>query len=334
MRRLIAIVAIVGLTGCGPLRAQAPGDAPREGAVASDLRRDGALATVAEGPAARSSGRAEGTRLDADAIQEASGLTGALMSDGALRITRPRGDLKVALDGFAITPRMGLAGSIVFLPHPSGALLTGVLAVASDELQPVVSALVDAGLEPTAVHGHFAGEEPRILFVHFDGAGNAIALARGVRDVQEAIVRVRAARPLKTTAVEAHSELDASHLDVILGRQGELDNGVYRVAAPRSDLRVVELGVELDGTLRPASWAAFQGTPLRAAVAGELVLVPSEVPQAVHALRESRIGITGIHGESSRREPRLVVVSFWGVDRLDGLAAGVRRALDLLPRGG
>jgi hypothetical protein len=321
MRKLGAVLLMVAIGGCGLLKKPAPGDAV------------GSAEPPTQAPAAAVSPPAS-TTLDTRAIEEATGLTGAVMPDGVFRITKPRGDLKITLDGFPITPRMGLAGWVAFRPHPSGAMLTGVMPAAVDELQAVVSALANAGLEPTALHAHFVGEEPRILFVHFDGIGSAVALARGVRDVQEAITRIRTARPLKGSAAEAHSDLDVAHLDAILGAHGEHDGQVYRVAIARPDVRVTELGVELGPTMSPASWAAFQGTSERAAVAGELMLTSSELQSAIHALRESKIAVVGIHENSSREEPRLVFVSFWGVGRAEGLAAGVRKALDQLPRSG
>jgi hypothetical protein len=213
-------------------------------------------------------------------------------------------------------------------------MLIGVMPVAADELQAVVSALANAGLEATALHPHFVGEEPRITFIHFGGVGNAVALARGVRDVQDAIVRSRAAHPLKPMAIESHSDLDTARLDTALGVPGEHDGGVYRIAVPRSDVRVAELGIDLGATMSPISWAAFQGTGERAAVAGEIMVTQAELQPVIHALRESRIGVVGIHDNSSREDPRLVFVSFWGVGKSDALAVGVRKALDQLPRGG
>jgi hypothetical protein len=206
--------------------------------------------------------------------------------------------------------------------------------VAIDELQSVVSALANAGLEVTALHAHFVGEEPRVAFVHFGGIGNAIALARGVRDVQDAIVRIRAAHPQKAAAVESASGLDAAKLDGILALHGEHDGGVYRVTIARPDARVSDLGVDLGPTMSPTSWAAFEGSAERAAVAGELVVTPTELQPVIHTLREAHIGVVDIHEDSSREEPRLVFVSFWGVGRSDALAAGVRKALDQLPRAG
>jgi hypothetical protein len=345
MRRLVAIALLVGVVGCGKLMRKPGGEAAlrAESTPPAAETKSEALATkgapVAAMPSAPSSSPAAvapagTTTLDTAAIEEATGLTGAVMADGVFRITRPRGDLKVALDGFPITPRMGLAGGMGFRAHPSGAMLVGVMPVAADELQTVVSAFANAGLEVTALHSHFVGEEPRILFIHFGGVGNAIALARGVHDVQDAIVRVRTAYPLKAAPVESGSDLDVAKLDALLGLHGERDNGVYRVAIPRPDVRVTELGVDLGATMSPTSWAAFEGTAERAAVAGELMVTTTETQPVIHTLREARIGVVGIHDNSSREDPRLVFVSFWGVGRSDALAAGVRKALDQLPRGG
>ncbi len=347
MRRVALAVVLALVVACGiskkspkdELSAEMPPPAPAQAAGA--LATTGAPVampgrptpeTAAAAPAV--TGPAGTTALDTRAIEEATGLTGATMPDGVFRITKPRGDLKVTLDGFPITPRMGLAGWVAFRPHPSGAMLTGIMPVALDELQAVVSALADAGLETTALHAHFAGEEPRIFFLHFDGIGNAIALARGVHDVQDAIVRIRTARPLKATASEVHSDVDVAHLDSLLGLHGEHDGQVYRVTIPRPDVRVSELGIDLGTTMSPTSWAAFQGTAERSAVAGELMLTAAEVQPVIHVLRESHIGVVGIHDDSCRENPRLVFVSFWGVGRREALAAGVRRALDQLPHGG
>jgi len=345
MRRVALVVALVGVVGCGIFKksddgAEAPPPAAQsEGALATK----GAAAAahgIAAAPSASSSTGAPATpaagttTLDTHAIEEATGLTGAVMPDGVFRITRPRGDLKVTLDGFPITPRMGLAGWIGFRAHPSGAVLVGVLPVAADELQVVVSALANAGLESTALHAHFVGEEPRVAFVHFAGIGNAIALARGVRDVQDAIVRVRTAHPLKAPATESAYDLDAAKLDAALGTHGEHEGGVYRVTIPRTDVRVSDLGADLGPTMSPTSWAAFEGTAERAAVAGEIMALPTEVEPVIHALRDAHIGVVGIHDNSSREDPRLAFVSFWGVGKSDALAAGLRKALDQLPHGG
>jgi hypothetical protein len=338
MRMLTLAVALVLVSGCGIGKKSPEGaELAREAPPAAPAKAEGALATKGV-PAAASASRAAiasgATTLDTRAIEEAIGLSGATMADGVFRITKPRGDLKVALDGFPITPRMGLVGWVAFRAHASGALLLGVMPATTDELQTVVSALANAGLEATAIHSHFVGEEPRIAFVHFAGVGSPVALARGVRDVLDAIVRVRTARPVKPQAAASRSDLDVARLDTVLGLHGEHDGQVYRVTAARADLRLRDMDVELGATMSPTSWAAFQGSAERGAVAGELMLLPSEVQAVVHALREAHIGVVGIHDDSTRETPRVVLVSFWGVGRTDALAAGVRKALDQLPRGG
>jgi len=159
-------------------------------------------------------------------------------------------------------------------------------------------------------------------------------LARGVRDVLDAIVRVRTARPVTKRAAGTESGLDVARLDALLKLHGEHEGQVYRVTAPRTDLRLREMDVDLGATMSPTSWAAFQGTAERTAVAGELMLLPSEVQPVIHALREARIGVVGIHDDSTREEPRVVFVSFWGTGRPEALATGIRKALDRLSQGG
>ncbi len=339
MRRIAIVACLLVACGCGIMKRggddleaeAAPVEEKREGALATKPEMPAATPAPASGPPALApAAGAPANGFDTHSIEEAVGLTGATMPDGVFRITKPRGDLKVALDGFAITPRMGLAGWVAFRAHPSGAYLLGVMPVASDELAGVVSALVNAGLEPAALHPHFVGEEPRIAFVHFRGLGNVVALARGVRDVLDAIVRARAARTLPARSTEMRSELDPQKLDALLRLHGEFDGQVHRVAATRPDLQLRDGEIDLSGTLAPASWAAFQGSAERAAVAGEIMVTPSELQPVLHALREARLAVVGIHDDGLRGEPRISFVAFWGVGRAEALATGVRRGLDQL----
>jgi hypothetical protein len=336
MRRLTLVVAMIVVSGCGLVGKMTGGGGNVEAEAPPTVvpaKAEGALATQAASvPATVATTTGASTTLDTGAIEEAIGLTGATMADGVFRITKPRGDLKVSLDGFPITPRMGLAGWVAFRAHASGAMLLGVMPVTTDELQAVVSALANAGLEPSALHPHFVGEEPRVSFVHFGGLGNPVALARGVRDVLDAIVRVRTARPVTPRAAGTESGLDVAKLDALLRLHGEYDGQVYRVTAPRTDLSLREMDVDLGATMSPTSWAAFQGTAERTAVAGELMLLPSEVQPIIYALREAHIGVVGIHDDSTQEEPRVVFVSFWGVGRTEALATGIRKALDRLPQ--
>jgi hypothetical protein len=352
MRGIAIGVVVLALCGCGVTN-KLLGRASDDGESAASSVAAGALAT--EPDAALVSGSADvpkaagpvappalsdvppaaGTAgLDTAAVEEAIGLTGATLADGVFRITRPRGDLKVTLEGFAITPRMGLAGWFGFRAHASGAALVGMLPVAADELPQVVSAMVDAGLEPTALHSHFVGEQPAIAFLHFGGVGNPVALARGVRDVLDAIVRVRAAHPTPPRSGEIRSDLDVAKLDAVLGLAGEHDGQVYRVTVPRPNLAVRDNGVDVGPTLGAASWAALQGTAERAALAGELMVQPSELQGVVHVLRTAHIGVVGIAETSTRAQPRLVFVAFWAIGKPEALAGGLRKALDQLAHGG
>ncbi len=147
---------------------------------------------------------ASATPLDTAAIERVLGLHGTMV-EGVFKVTKPRGDLNVRLDGFDLTPRMGLTGWFAFLPHGGAAMLMGDLPLAEDEIQPVLSALEEGGVEVSGLHNHFLGEEPRIMFLHVGGMGDPTALSRGLRGALDAIDRVRASRRGAASAPPAPS---------------------------------------------------------------------------------------------------------------------------------
>ena len=84
----------------------------------------------------------------------------------------------------AITPPgpMGLATAINFQPTGDGkAAITGDFVLAGNEVNPVIRALRSNGIEVTAVHSHMLDEQPRLFFLHFWAADDAVKLARGLR---------------------------------------------------------------------------------------------------------------------------------------------------------
>ena len=77
---------------------------------------------------------------------------------------------------------MGAATAIGFQPTGGGkAVITGDLVTTADEVNPVIKALRDNGIEVTALHSHMLTDEPRLFFMHFWANDDAIRLARGLR---------------------------------------------------------------------------------------------------------------------------------------------------------
>lgn len=125
---------------------------------------------------------AEGTASPWDRVAEILGKKGDLSPDGVYKVTFPRSDLKVMMDGAPVPVGMGLASWAAFTRRPDGrTMVMGDTVMLASEVSHVIDALRAGGIEVVALHNHMVGEQPQILFLHYQGVGDAEALARAVK---------------------------------------------------------------------------------------------------------------------------------------------------------
>jgi hypothetical protein len=124
-----------------------------------------------------------GPRLDTSKIEQITGLKGAYSEkENVFKVSSPRSDAKVEVDGWPMPPFMGLTSWAAFTPGgASQAMVMGDIVLFQDEVNPVMSAALDSGLSVTALHNHFFFDEPKVYFMHIGGEGNVEKLATGVR---------------------------------------------------------------------------------------------------------------------------------------------------------
>src|SRR5262245_27745353 len=185
------------------------------------------------------SARAE--KLDTAAIERITGLNGALnTNEGVFKITAPRNDVKIAVDGWTMPPFMGLASWAAFTAGKMGdALVMGDTVLFQDEVNPAMSAALESGLSVTALHNHFFFDEPKVYFMHIGGEGSAEKLAAAVRKVWDKIKEIRATAPQPATtfggvSLPGQSAITGTAIEEILGAKGQSNSGMFKVVIGRS----------------------------------------------------------------------------------------------------
>src|SRR2546430_17308940 len=169
--------------------------------------------------------------LDTAKIDQITGLKGKMNEkEGVYKVTLPRNDVKVVVDGWTMPAFMGLGTWAAFTPTKDGAMVMGDTVLFEDEVNAAMSAALDNGLNVTALHNHFFFDHPKVYFMHIEGEGPTDKLAVAVRKVYDAAKRIRAATPNPKDSFGApplpeKSSITAVPLNEIFGAQGESKDG-------------------------------------------------------------------------------------------------------------
>jgi hypothetical protein len=267
-------------------------------------------------------------RLDATRIGAASG-TKAITKGDVVRIEWPRDDVAVRVDGMPLKPFAGLGSWAAFTPAPHGAMVMGDTVVFQDEVTPAMDAALAHGLEVTALHNHFFYDEPKVFFMHIGGQGEPEKLAAAVKDVWDAIKKVRASQPSPATTFRGgtprEGKISASALEQILGHKSQTKDGVVKVSIGREGtMHKVPVGEAMGLN----TWAAFSGSDDLAVVDGDFIMRAEEVQPVLRSLRKAGIHIVALHNHMIGEQPAFYFLHFWGKGGAQQLAQGIKAALD------
>jgi len=271
---------------------------------------------------------ASAQEIDWQKVDAAFGRKPAVVAGDVHRYGFPRTDLTVTLDGVTIKPALALGGWIAVKPAHGGAMAMGDLVLLETEINPVMTKLVEGGLEITAIHNHVLRGNPATFYMHVGGHGDPVKMATVIHDALAA-----SKTPLTAPAAAASPpaiELDTAQLDQIIGAKGNNNGGVYQFGVPRRD-QISEGGMQMTpaGPLGVATAIGFQPTGGgKAAITGDFVLTNEEVNPVIKALRENGIEVTAVHSHMLNEQPRLFFLHFWANDDAIKLAKGLRAALD------
>ncbi len=269
------------------------------------------------------------TSLDTLALERIMGMKGKF-SHGEYKVTVPQNDLSIEVDGFKIIPAMGLGTWIDFAPSSDGAMIMGDIVITETDLKPVQQEIIRQGLTISAIHNHFVRNHPNVMYMHVGGSGPTEQIAQKAKAVLDKVKEVRGGDPSKGTASNGTVEntLEIKKLDDILGNKGEMAKGVYKYTIGRPDVILKEHGVHVTTFMGFNTWAAFQGTPDHAAVAGDFTMLEDEVAPVIKALIENGIEVVAVHNHMVHEQPRVFFLHYWGVGNAENLAKGLKAALD------
>ncbi len=268
--------------------------------------------------------------LDGERIQQHTGLKGA-PAGATFKVTAPRNDVPITVDGRALPPFMGVTSWAAFSNGGRAeAMVMGDIVLFQDEVAPAMRAALDHGLAVTALHNHFFYDEPRVFFMHIGGEGTVDTLASGVHELFAAIKTVRAATPKPANSfglppLPVENKITAAPLEKILGTKLQANSGMAKAVFGRTV--TMDCGCPADADSGVNTWAVFAGTDDSAVVDGDFAVLESELQPVLKSLTASGINVVAIHHHMTGETPRILFLHYWGRGSATALATSLKSAL-------
>src|ERR1700682_505689 len=222
--------------------------------------------------------------IDWKKVDAALGKTAAVSGE-VHRYGIPRSDLHVTLDGVAIKPALALGGWVAFAPMHGEAMLMGDLVLLETEITPVMTKLLDSGLDITAIHNHILRASPATFYMHVAGHGDPEKMAASIRAALSSASKTPFDPPATTAGPAPSIDLDTAKIDDAMGAKGTANGGVYQFGIPRHD-PARESGMQVGTALGGANAINFQPTGSgKAAVTGDFLVTGDEVNPLIRVLR-------------------------------------------------
>jgi len=243
---------------------------------------------------------------------------------GVLKVNVPRG-MQVRVAGIALPMAFGFSGWVAFTKGDTGMdVMMGDLVLLEDEVNPVMSALLENGIGVTALHNHFFWEQPRVFYMHVHGHGQAEELAHKLKPALELIPNPVAVPGASSFA----GQFDGTKLSAIIGQPGERLGTVYKITIGRDDIGLKEMGATINARMGLNTWAAFYGSMNDAVIAGDVAMLESEVTPVLKALRQNGLEVVAIHHHMIGTQPVVIFLHYWGRGPAEKLASGFRAAIE------
>jgi len=246
--------------------------------------------------------------------------------EGIVVFRFPRTDIRVTIDGEMIPTALGFASWTAFRQMGVDSMIMGDLVLLEKEINPVISALAAVNIRITALHNHFIGNTPRIMYMHIDGMGKAEDLARGLRGALEKTGTPFG--PSRPAGLVTPLTINTNRIEEIMGYAGQTGGGVFKITVGRSGVKMN--GVEVTSSMGLNSWVGFVGSSERAHVAGDIAMTAKEVNPVIRILRNGGINVVAVHNHMLDEEPRIFFLHYWGTGPAEKLAQTLGEAFTIV----
>lgn len=267
--------------------------------------------------------------LDIAAIEREIGKAGDSKGD-VYKVSLPRTDLNVTVEGVKVKPGLALGSWMAFRPTGQTTIVDGDLVLTEHEIYPVLRELQQHGLKVTALHNHLVQESPKVMYLHFWGEGDAAKLSSSLKKALSHTKTPFTASQDEPAKAEDH--FDAEQIQQTLGQKGTLKRGVLNVSVPRPETITVH-GAELPPSMGMATVMNFQAAGDGKVVAtGDFVMIGDEVNAVAPALTEHGIRVTALHNHLIHDSPDLFFMHFWAHDSSEKVTRGLKAGLDAMKK--
>jgi rhodanese-related sulfurtransferase len=268
--------------------------------------------------------------LDTNRIEQITELKGGWnAAEGVFKVSHSRNDVVVKVDEWRMPPFMGLTSWAAFQAGKKAeAMVMGDLVLFEDEVNPVMSAALDNGLEVTALHNHFFHADPQVYFMHIGGEGAVEKLAGGVKAALAKVKEIRAANltPVKSFGggIPEKNAISAAPLAASFTARPQEKDGMVKFVFGR--VARMDCGCSVGKEMGLNTWASFGGTDDNAVVNGDFACQEEELQPVLKSLRGAGIHIVAIHHHTIHETPRYVFLHYWGRGKAADLAKAIRSA--------
>ncbi len=252
--------------------------------------------------------------FDTHQIEALVGAKGVLDEESnEFEISIPRTDINVSAAGIKLTPGLGLVSCATFKTLGSTGEVIGDVVLFEDQINLVMKEALENGLNITALYHHSLWDNPRIMQMHMEGKGPIKDLAMAVGTIFNIIKKSNTntiwARP-PVIINSAKSTLNPNYIEELLGKKGNLKDGVYKLTWERE------------------TWAAFVGTDREAAILGNIAMKEEEAQNVLKTLLKHNIFIVSLHQHKMEENPKTMVVRYMGRGSAFKLAEMLKEALE------